>query len=55
LDDERVREALPMLKANRMTVAEIAERVGFKSYQAMASSFHRIYGMGPVAWRGISQ
>jgi AraC-like DNA-binding protein len=47
----RIREAIRLLEDTRLTVQEIAERLGFASRTSLAHAFHRAVGVSPTGYR----
>lgn len=50
LDDYRHREAVRLLEQNRMTVREIANRLGYQEASSLSRAFKRWTGRSPRAW-----
>ena len=55
LTDLRVRRARTLLAESTLSLAEIAERVGYGSDVAFAKTFKRCTGTTPAAWRKASR
>ena len=55
LTDLRVRRARTLLAESTLSLAEIAERVGYGSDAAFAKTFRRCTGTTPAAWRKASR
>lgn len=47
----RMQLAASLLSANNLTLAEVAERVGYGSEAALSRAFKRLVGVAPAAWR----
>jgi transcriptional regulator GlxA family with amidase domain len=47
----RVQAAADLMRSRRLSTAEIAERVGYSSEDALARVFRRYLGMTPGQWR----
>jgi AraC family transcriptional regulator, alkane utilization regulator len=47
----RMHLARNLLRESKLSVGEIAERVGYESEAAFNRAFHRIIGAPPASWR----
>ena len=54
VNDWRVKEAIPLVEAGDTTVLAIAYEVGFNSRSSFYSSFKRVTGMTPTAYKSAS-
>ena len=52
LEDSRLQAAKNMLLTTELTAAEIAARCGFSSYTYFSSTFKKLTGLTPTAYRG---
>jgi AraC-like DNA-binding protein len=51
----RMHLARSLLRESKLSVGEIAERVGYESHTAFNRAFSRVVGEPPAAWRGINK
>jgi AraC family transcriptional regulator of adaptative response / methylphosphotriester-DNA alkyltransferase methyltransferase len=54
LTDVRMRRAADMLRDGRLTVREVANRVGYRQPAQFAKAFRRHQGLAPSGYRGRS-
>ena len=52
---ERVAEAEPLILAAKLTMAAVANVVGFTSQQALTEAFYRQHALSPTKWRAAQQ
>jgi AraC family transcriptional regulator, regulatory protein of adaptative response / methylphosphotriester-DNA alkyltransferase methyltransferase len=51
LTEVRMRRAAELLEGRRMTIREVAQRVGYRQPAQFAKAFRRIMGASPSDWR----
>ena len=55
MDPQRLQALLEAVRAERVTISEIAFRWGFRDHSTFTRAFHRAYGMSPTEWRARSR